>query len=311
MKSTTRAIIGGVIWATFSLWKVPSWQHDAWAHAMLLFAALVLLPLALDLFHDEDEGPSAARLFHWVALGQLPAAALLTLSCALAPGLFAGTLALPWLALTVVLANIGLLRILHEGWGRQLDRLCADVALIFVMVGGGWVLADRLDFRPLNFPAPIVTLTAVHFHYAGLLLPLFAGLAQRRMPPFTHFAPRVALGVTLGVPAVAIGITVTQLGGSPVIEAGTGWGLALSGMGVAILQVRLATERVGSPLARALLGISGVALFFGMLLAGIYAMRAFSAPLPWLGLPWMRALHGTANAIGFAFCGVLGWRLVK
>jgi hypothetical protein len=30
--------------------------------------------------------------------------------------------------------------------------------------------------------------------------------------------------------------------------------------------------------------------------------------LPWLNVPWMRALHGTANAIGFALVSVLAWR---
>jgi hypothetical protein len=49
-------------------------------------------------------------------------------------------------------------------------------------------------------------------------------------------------------------------------------------------------------------------LFFAMLLALAYAMRAFAAPLPWLGLPQMRAMHGTLNALGFGLCGALGWR---
>jgi hypothetical protein len=29
---------------------------------------------------------------------------------------------------------------------------------------------------------------------------------------------------------------------------------------------------------------------------------------PWLGIPQMRMLHGTVNAIGFGLGGVLAWR---
>lgn len=55
--------------------------------------------------------------------------------------------------------------------------------------------------------------------------------------------------------------------------------------------------------------VAGVSLFFGMLLAGLYATRAFALPLPWLDIAWMRALHGTANALGFGLCGTLAWTL--
>jgi hypothetical protein len=37
-------------------------------------------------------------------------------------------------------------------------------------------------------------------------------------------------------------------------------------------------------------------------------MRAFVAPFPSLGIPQMRWLHGTLNALGFGLCGVLAWR---
>jgi hypothetical protein len=47
-----------------------------------------------------------------------------------------------------------------------------------------------------------------------------------------------------------------------------------------------------------------LALFFGMMLAGAYALRA----LPGLGIPQMRALHGTLNAVGFALGGLIAWR---
>jgi hypothetical protein len=205
------------------------------------------------------------------------------------------------------MAAIGFSRIRHGGLRRDLDGLCRDAALIFALVGGGWTLADRSGFRPLQFEPEIVALTAVHFHYAGLLLPLLAGLVQRELF-FFRLASRAAVGVVLGVPAVAVGITATQLGAGPSIEAAAGCGLALAGMVVGILHVRIAADRRQSLVTRALLAIAGVSLFIGMLLAGLYAMRAFVAPFPWLGIPQMRMLHGTVNALGFGLCGVLAWR---
>jgi hypothetical protein len=272
-----------------------------------LFAALVLVPLALDLFRDKEEAAMPARSFAWIERLQLPAALALFIACWIPPGALAGAAALPWVALTALMAGVGVARIRHGGLKRELDGLCRDAALIFALIGGAWTLADRSGYQPIGFDAAIVTLTAVHFHFAGLLLPLFAGLVQRELF-FFRLASRAAVGVVLGVPAVAIGITMTQLGAGPSVEAAAGCGLALAGMAVGVLHVRIAMD-VRPPFAtRALLAIAGVSLFIGMVLAGLYAMRAFVAPFPSLGIPQMRWLHGTLNALGFGLCGVLAWR---
>jgi hypothetical protein len=279
----------------------------AWAHALLLFSALVLVPLALELFRDATEAATPARWLSWIERGQLPAALLLLVACALAPGGLAAAAALPWGVLTALMAATGFWRVRHGGLRRDLDGLCRDAALMFAVIGGAWTLLDRMGARPLGFDPMIVTLTAVHFHFAGLLLPLFAGLVQRELF-FWRLAARAAVGVVLGVPAVAVGITVTQLGGGPSVEAAAGCGLALAGMAVGTLHVRLAMDGKQSFATRALLVIAGASLFIAMVLAALYAMRAFVAPFPWLGMPQMRLLHGTINALGFGLCGVLAWR---
>jgi hypothetical protein len=125
-----------------------------------------------------------------------------------------------------------------------------------------------------------------------------------------RLASRAAVGVVLGVPAVAAGIIATQLGIGPSLEAGAGCGLALAGMVVGILHVRLAIEDGWPIAARIALGIAGVSLFIGMVLAALYALRAFVTPFPGLGIPQMRMLHGTMNALGFGLCGVLALRTI-
>jgi hypothetical protein len=183
------------------------------------------------------------------------------------------------------------------------------VALGFSAVGGVWVLADRTGYSPLGFSPAIVSLTAVHFHYSGLILPLVAGLVQRELF-FLRLSSRAAVGVILGVPAVAVGITATQLGWGMSLERAAACGLALAGMAVAILQVRIALEGRLALGSRVLLGIGGASLFIGMVFAVVYALRGIFAGTAGLDLPQMRLIHGTVNALGFALCSVLGWRRV-
>jgi hypothetical protein len=183
------------------------------------------------------------------------------------------------------------------------------VGLGYLVIGGLWAMIDRAGLKPLGFDPAVVALTAAHFHFAGFLLPIFAGRVTRDMPD-SRMAARGVVGVVLGVPAVAAGITASQLGWPPAFEAATACGLALAAIVVAILQLRWVLDAVDRSLAsRLLLGVSSLALFVAMLLAVSYALRAFVTPLPWLGLPQMRAFHGTLNALGVGLCGVLGWRL--
>lgn len=307
MTAVAKSGLGAIGWCVFVGLRVTDMRDDAWAHALLVFAALVLVPLAWELLGESDEAEVTERWLRFAGRLQLPAALLLALACGLAPGAVAVLAAFPWVVLTGLLAWIGIRRIKREGLRRSLDGLCTDIALVFAAVGGAWVLIDRSGYSLLGFSAAVITLTAVHFHYAGLLLPLLAGRVQRELF-FFRFASQAAVGVVLGVPAVAVGITATQLGWGTSLEAAAGCGLALAGMAVAVLHVRIALETRRDPLTRVLLGVAGASLFFAMTLAGLYAMRTSSAALPWLGIPQMRMVHGSVNALGFGLCGVLAWR---
>lgn len=313
MSATQRAMAGAVAWLAFVAVRVPSPYHGVWAHAVLLLAALVLVPLALELAADSGQRDRVWWCIALSRLGQTPAALLLGWSCLRAPGDLTALLSLPWLVVCGLTATAGWLRLRHGLGRRPLEKLCGDIALLFLGIGGAWVFADRAGYQPLKFPTEIVTLTAVHFHFAGLLLPLVAGRIVGAFPA-SRMAMRAAVGAVLGVPAVALGITATQLGWGPAFEAASGCGLALAGMAVAILHVRLALDRevatpVGPmpPLRRGLMLVAGASLFFGMVLAAGYALRSFSESLLWLNIPWMRAVHGTVNALGFGACGVLAW----
>ncbi|MEO6244024.1 MAG: YndJ family transporter, partial [Opitutaceae bacterium] len=255
LRATTKAAVGVVGWIGSVALRAPDPEGGAWALALLLFAALVLVPLALELFAEPGETGAPARLLGRATQAQLPAAFALAVSCWLAPGWLAAAFALPWAALLTMLAVVGGLRVGRDKWRRPLDGLCADAALLYGAIGGAWVLADRAGWQPLRFHPEIVTLTAVHFHYAGLLLPLLAGRVQRELF-FWRTASQAAVGVVLGVPAVALGITFTQLGWGSSLETAFGCGLALAGMIVGVLHVRLAVDGRQALATRVLLGVA-------------------------------------------------------
>jgi hypothetical protein len=290
-----RALLGAVVWLATGLWLQPGVLAASWGVVLLLFAALVLVPLVLRLI-----GPLSwpGRL---TEILQLPAALLLVVAFLQDAGTTAGLWSLPWLVVTALVCLEGLMRIRRS---LGVTELCLNAGLIFLLVGGLWTSAARLGLRPLDFEDAIVLLTANHFHYAGFTLPILAGLARRRLPGV--LSRWSAAGVLAGVPLVAVGITATQLKFSVALECVAALVMATAGLGVAWLYLALAWRGGVSGTIRALWALAGVSLVFGMVLAACYGLR-FYLPMEFLTIPWMRALHGTVNVFGFGLAGVVAW----
>src|SRR5262249_12591124 len=142
---------------------------------------------------------------------------------------------------TLLIAFLGLLR-LQSGNGRTVEEVSISAGLVFLAVGGLWTLLSRRGIRPMGFDEPIILLTGAHFHYAGLVLPLLTGLAARELRgPISRLA---ALGVLVGVPAVALGISLAPFG-VHWVEWLAACLLALFGIVAALLQLRLAGRTDG------------------------------------------------------------------
>jgi hypothetical protein len=300
-----RAAVGGLFWLFIAWWSVSDLRTLEWSSALLTFAALVLMPLLMELIGKENESGPVGIVLAASARLQLPAAGLLSIGFLQPAGWVSTVLALPWIIFTGLLAAAGILRVLRDGVKPQW-ALCQNAGLVFIAVGGGWTLADRLGLHPLGFGTDIVQLTAVHFHFAGLVLPIVAGLVLREFP-VSRVASAGGWGVLAGVPLVAIGITATQFGYGHAAEFFAALVLAPSAMIIAALQLCLAVQNRWPMKVRVLWSVAGTSLLFGMSLALLYAARAYGLPLRWLDIPWMRALHGTANALGFALCAMIGW----
>src|SRR5256885_1534113 len=82
---------------------------------------------------------------------------------------------------------------------RRNRRPVGRVLGLYWLVGAGWLALARFGLRPLGFSPEIVLATAVHFHFAGVLLPVLVlrSTGPRLVPPVLLGVPLVALGITL------------------------------------------------------------------------------------------------------------------
>lgn len=207
----------------------------------------------------------------------------------------------PWLLVTSWRGVVELRRSILTP-SLQLARLSRLAAALYLPVASLWALADLLAVQPLGFSAMIVLLTAVHFHYAGFVLPwLTSRLLELGTP--TALGRASSVGVIIGVPLVAVGITSSQLELPWWIESTAASVLAFSAVGIAQGYLRWA-NLLGQP-SKGLFRVGAVALALGMSLAVLYGWR-YVLPLPWLSIPAMIAAHGTLNSWGFCLPCVLG-----
>jgi hypothetical protein len=222
-------------------------------------------------------------------------------SFALPAGPAAALLALPWLLATVLLALLGLLRLLERG-PLPITSLALDAGFAFIAVGGVWTAASRAGWSFLGFGEPTVLLTGAHFHFAGFVLPLLTGLASKALPG--RLGSMAACGVVAGVPLVALGITLTPRG-FPLVELlATIW-MAAACAATAALQIRLGVGRPRSLEAGALV-LGGVSLLGAMMLALAYSAGSYLG-IRTLDIPSMIFFHATLNVFGFALPGLLFW----
>src|SRR4029077_19481508 len=223
-------------------------------------------------------------------------------------GLSAGFLAAGWFFVCLLLAAEGLV-LFFRGEYRSAEGICISVGLLYLAVGGVWLVLSRSGATPMHFAEPIILLTAVHFHFTGFTLPVITaatGRALKNRAPHGALAslfPYVAGGIVSG-PAILAGGFVF---GYPL------WKL-LAALFLATICIVLAAllfsivPRIEPRSAQILVCISASSLIVGMVLAGAYVIGDFTQRY-WLLIPRMARLHGTTNAIGFAFCGLLGWTL--
>ena len=283
-------VIGGALWVGVVGLALGGVGDLTLVDALLLLAVLCVVPLAVPLVPAWSRTPHAP-----IALvAGLPLAAALLIE----RGPVAGLLALPWLLATLVGAMTA-----AAWWWRTRPGWAAGawvVAPAYLVVGAAWLLADRLDLAPAGVTAPLVQLTAIHFHHAGFGAAVLATCTWQVRP--SRGAGAALAMILAGPPVVAVGFLtsgVLQVLGALLLAVGL-WALAWQ------VVRHVAPRFAGAP--RILLVVSALATLAPMVLAVQWAAgSAFGTPA--LSIPAMALWHGLANAVGFVLLGVLGWRL--
>ena len=305
-RTTRVALLGGAAWVLLLILARTGLLAVTLAEQIFLLAPLVILPLGLRLVDAGTPVHPDERL-HLAVMGIQPFCAFCACASFFLPkGVWAGLLAGVWFIYTGLVALLGVNHLLAGG-RRRLADVCVDAGLIFLSVGGVWFLLTRFGKTPAGFSETIVLLTAVHFHFAGFAAPILVGLAGRRLTAASHAMRRlyriVAIGVMVGVPFVAVGISVGGL-----LELLAAFFLATTLGLVAYPLVVLVRTVLTHRVVRGLVVVSAVSVVVGMVFAYVYAYSVFTGHAL-IGIPGMVASHGLINAFGFALCGLLGWHL--
>ncbi len=301
------AIIGGIAWCSLFVAARENRLDLSWIEELFLFAPLVIVPLGLELTSRLEQGSVTSLPERIARFVHAPAALLTVASFFFAPGELAAGLAGGWFVFCALLALSGFIRLLR-GRLRALDAAFPAVAFLYLPVGAAWLVASRLGLKPLDFHEPIVLLTAVHFHYAGFAAALLARPAGRALAN----GPARRIGATLfRVLAIVVLLGPAILAAAFIF--GPKWKL-LAAMALAIGEIGLAVyfflalRKVMSLLPKLLIGLAATSVAFSMVLSAVWALGEY--PLqPFVGLDEMARLHGTTNAFGFTFCGLLGWMI--
>jgi YndJ-like protein len=260
--------------------------------ALLGFALLAVIPLAFGL------DPVTARLRGAVAVAGALATAGLALRRDAAVAVALGT---PWLVMTLVAVVLAI----EEWWhGRRTwAAIGRSIVLAELAFGAAWLLFELADRRPLGVAPPFVELVAVHFSYAGFTAGTLATVTARRVAASRPVQTALMVSLVLaGPPVVGVGFEFAP----PLLVVGAVM-LTLGLSMLAWLTLRVVVPAAGDRLASVLLRASSVVVVVPMLLAVWWAI-GMTTGLPAPSVPAMARSHGLANAVGFSFLGVLGWR---
>jgi uncharacterized protein (UPF0548 family) len=273
---------------------------------LALFGAIVALtPITVQLAGAGHTLPG--RWLQQALLRAHPIIAMTALVAMLLPaGALAGGLSLGWLAFTVGLALLGAVRFFGRADRLQAAEMLVDAGLVYAAVGGIAFVTARAGVPFLGFYEPFPTLTAMHFLYAGLAVPVFAGLVGRALNGrFPRAFAIAAVLVMFSSSVIGFGILLSQL-----IETTAVFSLSIGMWLIAALTLAGLVPTVKPLPLRIALALSALAPLASMPLALLYSLGEL-VDVSWITIPEMIASHGRINALGIGLLGGLSWLALR
>jgi hypothetical protein len=296
------AAVGSLVWLLLLVGTFLNTFQLTIFDLLFLLAPWIGVPLALSFVPATRDNWLSRINSGAIQYLLFPGAALTTVSFFLPVGQVAGVLTGLWLLVGVALALDGLDRLTRTRL-QSLREFCFAFGEGYAFVGTLWLLASRLGLQPVGFREPIVLLTAVHFHYAGLMAAILAGLAASSMR--TPLFLRIALSCAVFGPGL---LGLAFLAGPKLKLAAVGL-MVIGEFGIAFGTLRIALADATGVGGKMLLVGSG-SVILGMVLAGIWAVGEY--PLhAFVNLEQMARYHGVLNSVGFGLCSLVGWALLR
>ena len=296
--NSTAGLCGAAIWAVFAALAGLRRAPFGIIELLFLFAALVIVPLGMEL--TDLVSPRSGS----VSLRPLQAIAMLAVSIAfwLPPGQNAAVLSLPWLAFCVALASARLAQIRNRS--RSTHCLVVDLAHADLVLGAAWLLASRSGMRPMGFQEPIILLTAVHFHYSGFATALIAAATWNEFE--SKRLRMTGLPTLVWLVALLPFVLAAGFVFSPALRFAAA--VSLSACVTALALILWWVARDWSTTPKVYLRAASLAAVLAFSLAGLYAFGEYFQK-DWLPIPGMANSHGLLNGMGFVLLGLLGWVL--
>ncbi|MFY3791439.1 YndJ family protein [Ureibacillus sp. MALMAid1270] len=258
---------------------------------MLTVVQIVYVPLTLQLIMSKQDWFSRYYLYFSV-----PAYLSVVLLHISNESNWDGLLAAIYLIFTIIVAVYGIRRFLTRGF-IHFEEFAIDIALIFLSIGGMWFFA-HITGIDTGFSPIITWLTAIHFHYAAFLLPIFIGLLGRIYKPKSY--PVAASILLISLILLALGIT---------FSVWVEWISVVFYM-VGIYMVIYITSR--TPLAnnvqKGLILVSFGSLGVTILFSFLYAFGRLTKNFA-ISIDFMLQFHGFLNCVLFALFGLIGWSI--
>jgi YndJ-like protein len=261
-------------------------MQPTWAILMTLFAAFFLVPIG---FQEVRKRQSVIAIPDTMLIVHLPVVIMAAVGCCLPQSIWAGILVVPyfmWSAIMVVKTI---------KWRFDLPYLMHLFAWGILSVATMWLVIDRLGYQPFGFSSWILLLTATHFHYAGFSLILSLSLFLYKNPRH-RLANALSIAVIGGIVLTATGITLNQVMHIHIVE--TVSGIFMSIVGAACGWLFFYNAIYQTKPTQYLWRVGGLCLMTAMVLAFLYASRSLWI-ISFLDIPFMQAVHGTTNALGF------------
>jgi hypothetical protein len=308
------AVFGAVFWCAYLLLDaISNGAMAGWIHRLLLLAPLVVVPLCLAIMLRVTDLSHSSLFGYAVWVQPLTAACLVPAFGLRHPPLWfltehtylAVLLTIPWLLFCGFLALAAGVYVLREGIDRLSEAMCV-LPVLFLQVGGFWLMIDQIGVRFMGITAPIRLLTGVHFHFTGFgALVLLAGVhelfyrnQQLHRAMLTALA---AAGGMAGIPLVAIGFL------GPALVKSTGVILLSVAMILGAVMLFQAGQHIEKRFYAGCVRFAAGCLVIGMMLATVFQLTLHIGN-PLLSIPVMTVTHGVLNGIGFMIFGLIGVR---